>query len=162
MKLKPYSPLVLLSLLLAACERPQDSDPVAPQPPEPRVANGQPIVRQHDPAQVARGRVVYESHCAGCHGLAGQGQAGDWRVRDPDGYYPPPPLDDSAHAWHHATAVLLDVVRNGSAPGEGKMPAWKDVLSDAEMVDVVEYVKSLWSDPVYALWWKLEQQSLED
>jgi hypothetical protein len=27
---------------------------------------------------------------------------------------------------------------------------------------VVLYIKSLWSDPVYRLWWKLEQQSLED
>jgi mono/diheme cytochrome c family protein len=42
------------------------------------------------------------------------------------------------------------------------MPALKNVLSESEMQDVVVYIKSLWSDPVYRLWWKLEQQSLQD
>jgi mono/diheme cytochrome c family protein len=148
--------------LLAACEKPtRESAVAAPAPVQP-AADTDPLPRQHDPAQVARGRLVYDRHCAGCHGAEGRGQAGDWRVRDADGYYPPPPLDDSAHAWHHPTAVLLDVIRNGSEPGEGKMPALKNMLSEAEMQDVVVYIKSLWSDPVYQLWWKLEQQSLED
>ena len=149
-------------ILLGACDPEPGS--IATPPPQPSfpASASNPPSRQHDPAQVARGLAVYERHCAECHGVAGKGQEGDWRVRDPDGYYPPPPLDDSAHAWHHPTTVLLDAVRNGSAPGEGKMPAWKGILSEAEMVDVVEYIKSLWSDPVYALWWKLEQQSLED
>lgn len=151
-------PLVLLS----ACEPAPGNPAAAPQQQPPLAAASAAPPRQHDPAQVARGLAVYERHCAECHGVAGKGQEGDWRVRDPDGYYPPPPLDDSAHAWHHPTAVLLDVVRNGSAPGEGKMPAWRGVLSETEMADVVEYIKSLWSDPVYALWWKLEQQSLEE
>ena len=60
-----------------------------------------------------------------------------------------------------ATAVLLDMIRNGSPQGQGKMPAWKGKLSEQEMQDVVAYIKSLWSDPVYRLWWKMEQQSLE-
>ena len=96
-----------------------------------------------------------------CHGAEGRGQAGDWRVRDADGHYPPPPLDDSAHAWHHPTAVLLEVIREGSPQGQGKMPAWKGKLTEQEMQDVVAYIKSLWSDPVYRLWSKMEQQSLE-
>ena len=34
-------------------------------------------------------------------------------------------------------------------------------LSEQQMQDVVVYIKSLWSDPVYQLWAKMEQQSLE-
>ena len=83
------------------------------------------------------------------------------QVRDADGHYPPPPLDDSAHAWHHPTAVLLEAVREGSPEGEGKMPAWKGRLTEQQMQDVVAYIKSLWSDEVYALWLKMERQSLE-
>lgn len=148
--------------LLAACEKPSGETAAAgPARVQPE-ADGDPPPRRHDPDQVARGRIVYDRHCAECHGADGKGQPGDWRVRDADGYYPPPPLDDSAHAWHHPTAVLLDVIRNGSLPGEGKMPALKNVLSESEMQDVVVYIKSLWSDPVYRLWWKLEQQSLQD
>jgi len=120
-----------------------------------------PLDRKLDAAQVARGKVVYEKACMECHGVGGKGQAGDWRVRDADGMFPPPPLDDSAHAWHHPTAVLLEVIREGSLPGQGRMPGWKDELTQQEMQDVVVYSKSLWSDAVYQLWSKMEQQSLE-
>lgn len=119
------------------------------------------VERESDPAQVARGKAVYAQYCIECHGADGKGQAGDWRVRDADGHFPPPPLDDSAHAWHHPTAVLLEVIREGSPQGEGKMPAWKGRLTEQQMQDVVAYIKSLWSDEVYALWLKMERQSLE-
>lgn len=119
------------------------------------------IERKLDLGQVARGKAVYEKFCLECHGAGGKGQPGDWRIRDADGRYPPPPLDSSAHAWHHPTAVLLEVIREGSPDGQGNMPAWKGKLSEQEMQDVVAYIKSLWSDEVYALWWKMEQQSLE-
>ena len=110
---------------------------------------------------MARGKAVYEKYCLECHGAGGKGQAGDWRVRDADGHFPPPPLDDSAHAWHHPTAVLLEVIRDGSPQGQGKMQAWKGKLSEQAMQDVVAYIKSLWSDEAYTLWRKMEQQSLE-
>ncbi|MHB1213536.1 MAG: c-type cytochrome [Thiobacillus sp.] len=125
-------------------------------------AEDAPLDRKLDPAQVARGQRVYTQHCLECHGVAGTGQPGDWRIRDADGMFPPPPLDDSAHAWHHPTAVLLDVLRDGSPQGQGKMPGWKDKLTEQEMQDVVVYIKSLWSDPVYQLWRKVERQSLEE
>ena len=112
-------------------------------------------------AQLARGQAIYTRYCLKCHGEAGKGQVLDWRIRDADGHFPPPPLDDSAHAWHHPTAALLEVIREGSPAGQGKMPAWKDKLSEQEMQDVVVYIKSLWSEPVYRLWWNIERQSLE-
>lgn len=119
------------------------------------------VERSQDNAQVARGKAVYDKHCMECHGANGQGQPGDWRIRNADGRFPPPPLDSSAHAWHHPTAVLLEVIREGSPEGQGNMPAWKGKLSEQQMQDVVAYIKSLWSDEVYALWWKMEQQSRE-
>ena len=137
---------LLAVLALAACG--QAPDAAAPE-------------RTLDPQQVARGKAVYAENCMTCHGAEGRGPAGDWRIRDADGRFPPPPLDDSAHAWHHPTADLLEMVREGSPGGLGNMPAWKGKLSEQQMQDVVAYIKSLWSDEVYALWWKLEQQSLE-
>ena len=146
---------LLVGLGLAAC----DAVPSGTG----QVGDGEaPLDRKLDPTQVARGQAVYTQHCLECHGAGGRGQPSDWRIRDADGYYPPPPLDDSAHAWHHPTAVLLEVIRDGSPQGQGKMPAWKGKLTEQEMQDVVVYIKSLWSDPVYRLWRKMEQQSLEN
>lgn len=108
--------------------------------------------RKYDLAQLQRGAALFEAHCASCHGDKGQGKTLPWNVRQPDGFYPPPPLDDSAHAWHHAAEVLARVVRDGSPPGQGKMPAWKGKLSEQDITDVVVYITSLWSDEKYQLW----------
>lgn len=152
MKWKIFATLVV-GLGLAGCDG---------RPSAGRAEAGEAVAeRKLDAAQVARGKAVYERHCLECHGAGGQGQPGDWRIRDADGHFPPPPLDDSAHAWHHPTAVLLEVIREGSPAGQGKMPAWEGKLTEQQMQDVVAYIKSLWSDEVYRLWWKMEQQSLE-
>jgi mono/diheme cytochrome c family protein len=124
-------------------------------------ANPSPGAARHglDPIRVARGEAVYNKHCAECHGPRGIGLPGDWRKTGPDGKYPPPPLDDSAHAWHHPTEVLRRVIRKGSPPGMGNMPAWEGKLSEREIDDVVVYIKSLWSDEIYARWQQIELQS---
>lgn len=156
--MKTVIPTILASLIgalvLAGCE-----EGASPLPG--LQSDTAPVVRNLDAQQVERGREVYAKHCMECHGENGKGQPGDWRIRDAQGRFPPPPLDDSAHAWHHPTAVLLEVIREGSPGGQGNMPAWKGKLSEQEMQDVVTYIKSLWSDEVYGLWWQMEQQSLE-
>lgn len=117
---------------------------------------------QFDPAQAARGRKVYRANCQTCHGPEGKGQGGDWRIKRPNGWYPPPPLDDSAHAWHHPTAVLRKAIEQGSSPEFGDMPPWKDKLSSAEIDDVIVYIKSLWSAEVYQRWLEIERNATEN
>ena len=156
---KTYTPILavlLAGLLVSACDK-------APEPAvgEAAGADAAPLDRKLDSSQIARGRAIYEKNCLECHGADGKGQPGDWRIRDAEGNYPPPPLDDSAHAWHHPTKVLMEAIRDGSPGGQGNMPAWKGKLSEQEMQDTVVYIKSLWTDPVYRLWMKMEQQSLE-
>lgn len=80
-------------------------------------------------------------------------------MKRPNGRYPPPPLDDTAHAWHHPTSILRKAIESGSPPGVGDMPPWKDRLTGQEIDDVIVYIKSLWSDEVYRHWLEIERQS---
>ncbi|MEW6132065.1 MAG: c-type cytochrome [Pseudomonadota bacterium] len=153
----------LLGLALSACDKPAETAPgaTAPASVTAHKAAAVPDARPN-PEQVERGRQIYEKHCMECHGAEGKGQPGDWRVKGANGMYPPPPLDDTAHAWHHPTAVLKQRIREGSPPGVGDMPSWDGKLTEAEIDDVVVYVKSLWSPEVFRHWVEIEMRSMQN
>lgn len=148
-----------LSLSLAMVPPAADAAQVSTQ--GTRSAEARLKARGLDPAQVKRGRAIFNQHCVECHGAEGKGKTKDWRVPDANGNYPPPPLDDSAYAWHHPTEALLESVHIGSPQGFGIMPRWEKQLSEREMRDVVAYIKSLWSDEAYRQWLDIERQSKE-
>ena len=107
-----------------------------------------------DAAVVAQGAAVYVTECAACHGASLEGQP-DWRSPGADGLLPAPPHDASGHTWHHDDATLFALTKHGlaglmeDAPPSG-MPAYEDVLTDAEIVAVLSYIKSTWPDDVRA------------
>jgi mono/diheme cytochrome c family protein len=111
-------------------------------------------LRPDDASIVAQGRRVYAAECAACHGDALEGQP-DWRRPGPDGLLPAPPHDASGHTWHHDDATLFMLTKHGlaglmdDAPRSG-MPAYEGVLTDAEIVAVLSYIKSTWPDDVRA------------
>jgi mono/diheme cytochrome c family protein len=93
---------------------------------------------------------IYANHCASCHGESLQGQA-NWRERMANGKLPAPPHDQTGHTWHHPDWMLIDMVKNGLVPGKtappdyvSDMPAYRDILSDHEIVSVLAYIKSTW------------------
>lgn len=111
------------------------------------------VKRNFDPAQVKRGESVYAANCIGCHGPNGEATP-EWRKPGADGKYPPPPLDSTAHAWHHSTEVLKKTILKGTPPELGSMPAWEGKLTDQQVDDVIVWIKSLWSDEIYDIWYK--------
>jgi len=111
------------------------------------------ITPDFDPTQIKRGEQVYLANCVGCHGPNGAGTP-DWRKPNTDGKYPPPPLDGTAHAWHHPTNVLKKIILQGTPPDLGSMPAWEGKLTDQQIDDVIVWIKSLWSTEIYDLWYK--------
>ncbi len=108
--------------------------------------------RWYSAEQVRQGEALFARHCARCHGEKAQGTAPDWRRPMADGRYPPPPLNGTAHTWHHPLSMLRDTVRNGGAPVGGWMPAFGSTLSDEEIDAVLAYVQSLWPDEIYRAW----------
>jgi mono/diheme cytochrome c family protein len=98
--------------------------------------------------QVELGRQVYQQNCAICHEVQGEGHP-NWRVKGPDGRYPPPPHDSTGHTWHHSDGLLFRIVKKGGAslniPSfQSGMPAFEEKLSDEEIHAVINYLKTLW------------------
>lgn len=146
--------LLPVLLLLTACD---DRD--APVPASSSATVGEPrllATRWYSDEQVRRGARVFEQNCAVCHGAGAEG-AENWQFRGPDGKFPPPPLNGTAHAWHHPLAQLFSMIENGTQPA-GNMPAWDDTLSDEEIIAAIAWFQSLWPDEVYQAWFEMEMR----
>jgi mono/diheme cytochrome c family protein len=91
-------------------------------------------------------------NCAECHGANAEGIYANWKQKLPDGSFPPPPLDGSAHAWHHSRSVLLEVIENGGLALGGKMPAFGAVLNGEEKLAAIAYFQNFWDDETYRQW----------
>ena len=78
-------------------------------------------------ADYFEGRKIYASHCESCHGSGGESmQAGVPSFADGDGLF-------------KTDSEMLDQIRSGS----GTMPAFRGILDDAKIRDVIAYVRSL-------------------
>lgn len=143
-------PIAMLVLGLSACSE---------QEPQGHIGHGllpvesAPVARVQDFARIANGRRLFDLHCAVCHGVQAEG-APNWRFRDESGHFPPPPLNGTAHAWHHPWEELHEIIRDG----QNNMPAWGGVLSSEEIDDTIAWFQSLWPDEVYAAWHRIEQR----
>jgi mono/diheme cytochrome c family protein len=112
-----------------------------PTPAQAITVNAQPVSAE----QLALGEQLYNANCATCHGVEGEGQP-NWKEPNDNGVYPAPPHDGEGHTWHHADDLLLDIIANGGgefSPNSG-MPGYKEVLTEAEMVAVLAYIKTFW------------------
>lgn len=115
------------------------------------------VPRDFDFLQVKRGGQLFQQHCAACHGKKAEG-APNWQQPDKDGKYPAPALNGTAHAWHHPTTVLIDVIQNGTIRIGGNMPPWKDKLTETQIRDIIAWFQSKWPDEIYAAWYRIEKQ----
>lgn len=105
-----------------------------------------------DEAATERGAEIYVENCASCHGETLKGEQ-NWREPGEDGLAKAPPHDATGHTWHHADMVLFRTTKYGTAAlvGNGyksRMPGFEDVLTDAEIVEVLAFIKSTWSQRV--------------
>lgn len=112
------------------------------------------LSRWYSDEMIKKGEVIYTNNCISCHGEKGKGVILPWNEKMDNGLYPPPPLNDDAHAWHHPLKALRYTINEGGKPYGGVMPPFKDKLSDEDIENVIAYIQSLWSDPYYKEWLK--------
>lgn len=113
--------IILVPLLLAACTSSEQSSS----------------------ADLGLGKIVYEANCAACHGTQGEGQP-NWKQPGPDGKLLAPPHDSTGHTWHHPDGLLLEIIAQGGGSPNSNMPAYADILTQAEMEAALAYIKTFW------------------
>lgn len=99
-----------------------------------------PAIAASSPA--AAGQTVYNANCSACHNTNGSGQPGVF-----------PPLAGNPMVTGSADKVIAAVKNGLTGPTtvngksyNGAMPAWKDKLSNAEIADVITYIRSSWGN----------------
>lgn len=109
-----------------------------------------------DDRDIDGGQVLYEEHCASCHGADLEGQP-NWQSLNDDGTLPAPPHDETGHTWHHDNRLLYDYTALG---GEGAlaergitnvkstMPGFADVMTEEEIWNVLSFIRSTWPERI--------------
>jgi mono/diheme cytochrome c family protein len=97
---------------------------------------------------VALGETTFKQNCISCHGKEGQGLVKDWKKTQENGKYPAPPINGTAHAWHHSPKSLLMTINNGGVALGGWMPGFKDKFSEGEKQGLLDYIHNLWPENI--------------
>lgn len=143
---------LLVTLGVAGCSEKQTEIPGLPNQPD--------TGRWYSLALLNQGQSLYARNCASCHGTNAEGTA-DWKTPNANGDYPPPPLNGSAHAWHHPLSVLYQVIQLGGQPTGGTMPAWQGKLDQQQTLAIIASFQDYWSDETYQIWLQRELASRE-
>jgi len=115
--------------------------------------------RWYTVAQVETGAPLYQAYCAACHAADGSATT-EWRTPGPDGNYPPPPLNGTAHTWHHPLDVLDSTIESGGAQFGGVMPGFGAALDADERLAIIAWIQDLWTDDIYQRWAEINARSL--
>ena len=99
-------------------------------------------------SNIALGENVFNQNCVSCHGSNGRGLAENWKVKDENGNFPAPPLNGTAHTWHHSPAQLLYTINNGGADMGGQMPGFSERLNEEQKQALIDYIYSLWPSDI--------------
>jgi putative copper resistance protein D len=117
--------------------------PNIPTPPVPFTARFAQDPTPDTPATVARGKTLFQTNCALCHGPVGKGDG----ALAPTLF--PHPVNLQLHVPQHAPGEIFYWISNG-IPGTS-MPAWADVdaatgkprLTDADRWSIIRYLQAL-------------------
>lgn len=78
-------------------------------------------------ADINKGRALFASHCAGCHGPGGMG------------LLPGTPNFRQGQVLMRPDSALVESIR----AGRNAMPAFRGILTDAQLLDVVAFLRTL-------------------
>lgn len=95
------------------------------------------------------GAQLYETYCAACHGISGEGDP-RWPQLDEKGDMTSPPHNEKGHTWRHSNDELVQMTLMGFRDPYNKtdflnMPPFEGILTSEQIVDILEYIKQWWT-----------------
>jgi cytochrome c5 len=100
--------------------------------------------------ELTQGQAIYTQYCAACHGIDGQGQFPEAPLEpDATGRIGAPPHNETGHSWHHSDVLLIRYVTEGGFSDPARfyiMPPFGDILTDEQILFVIAYIKTMWTD----------------
>lgn len=99
----------------------------------PPAAAKKPNPVKSDPASIDRGKKTYFQNCASCHGAKAKGDG------PASAALKPKPADLTVMAGMHPDGDFAWKIANG----RGAMPAWKGILSQTQIWELVNYIQNL-------------------
>ena len=116
-----------LALYLAAAAAAAQGSPEAAKIRNPVAASAE---------SVASGKQTYQRYCVSCHGINAEGGSGS------DISPPAPDLTDNEWKRGSTDGEIFSVIKNG-VPPDLSMEPWGDRIKDADIWNVVNYLRSL-------------------
>jgi mono/diheme cytochrome c family protein len=106
------------------------------------------LANADDDPTVERGKRIYRTQCAACHGRNLQGQP-LWQLNDEHAAQRAPAHDETGHTWQHSDEAIFEKVKYGRFDAArtdlvSYMPAFRDLLSDADILAVMAFIKRRW------------------
>ncbi|MCH8077160.1 MAG: cytochrome c [SAR324 cluster bacterium] len=110
------------------------------------------VAKAGTPEQIARGKALFSTNCAICHGPQARGQdpLNPRGGKTSAGAYLAPALNGTGHAWHHPADALFATIKNGSVASDSPMRGFDGRLGDEEIRNILGYLFSLWPPNVQA------------
>ncbi|HEY0798412.1 MAG TPA: cytochrome b N-terminal domain-containing protein, partial [Candidatus Baltobacteraceae bacterium] len=127
-----FSQMAILQEVASAAALPQ-------QPPAAASSGGSQTTAA---APADKGAAVFATNCSGCHGAAGQGTPGAFPPLAKNPYV----TGNPKQVVHTVLYGLTGAIAVNGATYNGQMPPWKGQLSNADIADVITYVRSSWGN----------------
>jgi mono/diheme cytochrome c family protein len=93
-------------------------------------------------AAAGKGASIYAANCSSCHGATGQGMPGAFPPLAKNGYV----TGDPKQVVHTVLYGLSTPIEVNGQKYNGQMPAWKGTLSNADVAEVVTYIRGAWGN----------------
>lgn len=122
-----YSPYGVAIEVASEAEEEAAGEGAAPRSVDEIMGGGAAQAERVEPERMEAGRVLFQEHCASCHGLSGNGDSG-------------PALDGNEALSN--TGYVVRQIRRGSQ----YMPAFEEVLDDEQIATIATFVRNAWSN----------------